>query len=98
MADCVTIPYVSYTNATRMNSLLSEICIERGWCLPPDGAKRVRQAIPDGIDAVVDSIIWVEKEMDPILCDKDTRRWLHGKVDDWLFHRRGRGASSGLPL
>jgi len=81
-----------------VNSVLSQICIERGWCPPPDGFQRVRQAIPDGIDAVVDTIIWVELEMDPVLCDKHTRAWLRAKVDDWLFHPGGRGASSGLPL
>lgn len=89
---------VGYPDATRVNSLLTEICRERGWCLPPDGAERVRKAVPDGIDTVVDTIICVEMEMDPVLCDKSTRRWLRGKVDDWLFHRAGRGASSGLPL
>lgn len=89
---------VGYPDATRVNSLLTEICRERGWCLPPDGEERVRKAIPDGIDMVVDTIIWVEMEMDPVLCDKSTRRWLRGKVDDWLFRRAGRGASSGLPL
>jgi hypothetical protein len=89
---------VGYPDATRVNSLLSQICVERGWCLPPEGGELVRRTIPDGIDAVVDAIIRVEKEMDPVLCDKETRRWLQRKVDDWLFHPRGRGASSALPL
>lgn len=89
---------MSYPDASRLNSLLSQICIERGWCLSADGYERVRQAVPDGIDAVVDTIIRVELEMDPVLCDKHTRTWLRGKVDDWLFDPRGRGASWGLPL
>lgn len=90
--------FVTYADASRLNSLLSQICIERGWCLSPDGYERVRQAIPDGINAVVDTIICIELETDPVLCDKHTRRWLRGKVDDWLFDPQGRGVSSGLPL
>jgi hypothetical protein len=89
---------VGYPDPSRVNSLFSQICIERGWCLPPEGGELVRQTIPDGIDAVVDTIIRVEMEMDPVLCDKHTRAWLRGKVDEWLFHPRGRGVSSGLPL
>lgn len=98
VADPQEFDAVGYPTATRTNSLLTEICRERGWCLPPDGAERVREAIPEGVDTVVDTIIRVEMEIDPVLCDKSTRRWLEGKVDDWLFHPRGRGASSRLPL
>jgi len=52
----------------------------------------------DAVDGGVDTIIRAELGIEPIMCDKDTWRWLAGKVDDWLFHPRGRGASSGLPL
>ena len=38
--------------------------------------------MPDGVDAVVDTIIRAEREIGPILCDKETRRWLEGKVDE----------------
>jgi hypothetical protein len=89
---------VGYPNPTRLNSLLSEICVERGWCLSPEAHNLVERAIPDGVDAVVDTIITSELEIDPVLCDKATRRWLRNKIDDWLFDPRGRGASSGLAL
>jgi hypothetical protein len=89
---------VGYPNATRLNSLLSQICQERGWCIAPDDHAEVRRAIAAGADAVVDALIRLELQIEPIMCDKETRRWLHGKVVDWLFDRRGRGASSGLPL
>ncbi len=89
---------VGYPNATRVNNLLSQICAERGWCLPPDAEERVRRAIPNGADAVADTIIRAELQIDPIMCDKETRRWLTGKVCEWLFDARGRGASSDLPL
>lgn len=77
--------------------MLSQICTERGWCLGPDDAERVRRAIPDGADAVVDTIIRAELRIEPVLCNTATRRWLVGKVNDWLFDPDGRGALSGLP-
>ena len=89
---------MGYPDATRLNSLLTQICTERGWCLSPDDGDRVRLTIPDGVDRVVDSIIRAELEIEPIMCDKDTRRWLRRKVNDWLFDPHGAGASSGLPL
>jgi len=89
---------VGYPNATRMNGLLSEICIEQGWCLAASGEAQVRQALGAGADAVVDTLIRVEMHMEPVMLDKETRRWLRGKVIDWLYDPRGRGASSGLPL
>jgi len=55
----------------------------------------VERSLSDGIEALVDAIISSELELDPVLCDKATRRWLANKVDDWLFDPRGRGASSG---
>jgi hypothetical protein len=89
---------VAYPDATRVNSLLSEICIERGWCLPPGAVAEVRRAVSTGIESVIDGIIRTELEIDPVMCDRETRRWLAGKVDDWLFDPVGRGASSELPL
>jgi hypothetical protein len=90
---------VSYPDATRMDSLLSEICTERGWCIGGDEhSAQVRQAVEAGADAVVDTLIRIEMEMEPIMLDKKTRRWLRGKVVDWLFDPHGRGALSGLPL
>ena len=82
-----------------MNSLLTEICRERGWCIGgADDQARVRQAVDGGADAVVDALIQIEMQIEPEMLDKQTRRWLRGKVVDWLFDPRGRGATSGLPL
>lgn len=91
-------PLVGYPNATRLNALLSQICTERGWCIAPDDEDQVRLVVPAGADAVVDALIRIELEIDPIMCDKATRRWLRRKVVDWLFDPRGSGVSSGLPL
>lgn len=95
---CRTIPFVGHPDTTRVNCVLSQLCLERGWCLPPAAFDQVREAVPLGIDTVVDLIIRIELEIEPLLCDAESRRWLHGKVDDWLFHPQGRGALSGLPL
>lgn len=82
-----------------MNSLLTEICIQRGWCIGgTEDRARVREAVDAGADAVVETLIRIEMQMEPVMLDKDTRRWLHAKAVDWLFDPRGRGASSGLPL
>jgi hypothetical protein len=85
--------------ATRVASLLTQICLSRGWCLGPVGDAIVRDALGDGLDAVVDALISEELELpDPAQCDGATRQWLSESVDDWLFAPRGRGATSGLPL
>ncbi len=89
---------MGYPHATRLNSLLSQICEEGGWCVAPADYDEVRRSIELGAEAVVDTLIRVELEIEPIMCDKETRRWLRGKVVDWLFAPRGRGATSGLPL
>jgi hypothetical protein len=84
--------------ATRVASLLTEICVTRGWCLGPDGDGIVRDTLGDGIDAVVDALIRAELELDPARRDGATRRWLGEQVDDWLFAPHGRGANSGMRM
>lgn len=90
---------MGFPDATRMNSLLTELCRERGWCVE-DAADRaqVERAVDAGADAVVDTLIRVEMQMEPTMLDKETRRWLYGKVADWLFDPQGRGVLWGLPL
>ncbi len=89
---------MGYQDATRLNSLLSQICEESGWCVAPADYDEVRRSIDFGAEAVVDTLIRIELEMEPIMCDKETRGWLRAKVVDWLFDPRGRAATSGLPL
>jgi len=79
--------------------LLTKICVTRGWCLGSAGDDIVRNALDEGIEAVVDALICEELELpDPALCDSSTRRWLREAVDDWLFAPYGRGSNPGLPL
>lgn len=89
---------MGHPGASRTNSLLTQICTERGWCLPPGSDELVRATIADGPAAVIDILIRTEMGIDPVMCDSATRRWLSEKVEDWLFDPVGRGACSGLPI
>lgn len=89
---------MAFPDATRVHSLLSEICREWGYCLPPGSDQEIRGAVPEGADAIVDLIIRIELRIEPVKASKDTHRYLHGKVVDWLFDPRGRGAASDLPI
>jgi hypothetical protein len=54
--------------ATRVASLLTKICVTRGWCLGSAGDDIVRNALDEGIEAVVDALICEELELpDPAL-------------------------------
>jgi hypothetical protein len=89
---------MAFPDATRVHSLLSEICREWGYCLPPGSGDQIRSTIPEGADAVVDLIIRIELRIEPVMAAKDTHRYLRGKVVDWLFDPHGRGAASNLPI
>jgi hypothetical protein len=67
---------VGYPDATRVNSLLSQICTERGSCLPPGSDENVRGVMADGATSVVAALIRTELESQPAMCDSPTRRWL----------------------
>jgi hypothetical protein len=43
-----------------MNSLLTEICRERDWCIGGSADPQVRRAVDAGADAVVDVLIRIE--------------------------------------
>ena len=53
---------------------------------------------PTDPDAFVDAILIADGE-DPILADKQLRRWVSEAVRDWIFDAgHGKGTASGLPL
>lgn len=89
---------VAYPDASRVNSLLTEICREWGYCLPPGSDDEIRRGMPEGADAIVDLIIRIELRIEPVMAAEDTHRYLRDKVVDWLFSPHGRGAASGLPI
>ena len=67
---------VTYPDATRVNCLLTEICVERGWCLGQGGAELVGAALPEGLRAVVDALVRAELQIEPIMLNREDRRWL----------------------
>ena len=89
---------MAFVDATRVHSLLTEICREWGYCLPPGSDDEIRSTVPQGADAVVDRIIRIELHIEPAMAAKDIQRYLRGKVVDWLFDPHGRGATSNLPI
>jgi hypothetical protein len=66
--------------------------------VPPEEKEALVRNPPTDPDAFVDAIL-IAEGLDPILCDKQTRRWVSEAVWDWIFDEgRGRGTASGLPL
>jgi hypothetical protein len=53
---------------------------------------------PSELDSFVDAIL-VAEGIDPILGDKEVRRWVTEAVREWIFDDgHGKGTASGLPL
>ena len=81
-----------------MDALLSDLCVRKGICLPPEEADALVRNPPSDPDEFVDAIL-IAEGIDPTLCDKQIRRWVSDAVHDWIFDEgRGKGSASGLPL
>jgi hypothetical protein len=67
-------------------------------CLPPDDYDRLIREPPSEPDAFVAAIL-IADGYDPILADKQVRRWVSEAVRDWIFDDgHGKGTKSGLPF
>jgi hypothetical protein len=89
---------VGYKTATRVDALLSELCVKKGFCLPPDAQEALINNPPGDRNSFVDAIL-IADGIDPVLCDKQIRRWVDEAVRDWIFDDGfGKGTRSGLPL
>lgn len=53
--------------------LLYELCVNLGFCLPPDERARLEGSPPAGIDAFTDAVL-VAEGLDPQLVDRHVRR------------------------
>jgi hypothetical protein len=51
---------------TRVERLLSELCVDLGFCLPPDDQERLRDSPPPTIDAFTDAVFLAEG-IDPLV-------------------------------
>lgn len=47
-------------SATRVDRLLAGLCVELGFCLPPEDHKRLRDSPPRTIDAFTDAVFIAE--------------------------------------
>jgi hypothetical protein len=49
-----------HLSSTQVELLLGELCIELGFCLPPDEQARLRETPPTEVDAFTDAVIQAE--------------------------------------
>ena len=70
--------------------LLDELCVELGFCLPPDERARLQNKPPEDIDAFTDDVFRAEG-LEP-MADRQLRRQVRAKVAE-CFERPGAGAA-----
>jgi hypothetical protein len=70
-----------------VESLLYELCVDLGFCLPPDERIRLRDSPPRDVDAFTDAV-FVAEGLDPRL---DT--WLRRQVRERVVRHFGANAS-----
>ncbi|MBD0421680.1 hypothetical protein AB0L35_07740 [Streptomyces sp. NPDC052309] len=78
----------------KVRQLLYELCVDLGFCLPPQEHHRLQEAPPADVDGFTDAVFEAEG-MDPGL-HEELRRQVRDRVDR---HMRGWGApwSTGIP-
>ena len=80
-----------------VEALLIDLCVGRGYCLPPNKQDELLANVPEDADAFVDAVL-VAEGLDPTYFDKHEREEITAMVRDWLFDDgKGRGTKSGLP-
>ncbi len=60
-------------SATCVDRLLSELCVDLGFCLPPDDWTRLLDSPPSTIDGFTDEVVLAEG-MDPLVYPKLRRQ------------------------
>lgn len=70
--------------------LLHELCVELGFCLPPDEQARLQDEPPEDFDAFTDAVFRAEG-LDP-LADRQLRSQVRARVAG-CFERSGEGAA-----
>jgi hypothetical protein len=63
-----------------VGTLLDELCVKLGFCLPPDAKEALKANPPRDIDAFTDAVIRAEG-MDPVLIDSGLRQSIRQIVD-----------------
>lgn len=63
----------------RIQPLLDQLCVDLGFCLPPDAQQELIESPGTDVDAFTDRVI-VAEGMDPISIDSDLRRQIRQRV------------------
>lgn len=63
--------------------LLEELCVDLGFCLPPDAQARLIDEPPDGIDEFTDAVIQAEG-LDPSVIPRPLRSAVRERVARYL--------------
>ena len=70
-----------------IESLLHDLCVEHGFCLPADARAKLREHPPSGVTAFVDAV-YREEGLDPATADRRAYRLVHAAVAQ-AFRRSG---------
>jgi hypothetical protein len=66
-------------DSKQVNDLLYELCVQLGFCIPPDDAMRLAESPPEDVRSFVDAVIAAEG-LDPATYD----RRIYRKVRDMV--------------
>ena len=80
--------------SSKVEALLTELCVRYGYCLPPERTRAMIDDPPDDADAFVDAVLDAEGLPQDSL-DRKSRRVLTDTVTRWLFNE---GVQSEHPL
>jgi hypothetical protein len=67
-------------NRQDVESLLRELCVDLGFCLPPDRNERLVDSPPDDVDAFTDAV-FIAEGLDPSLIEKGLRGQVRHRVE-----------------
>jgi hypothetical protein len=74
-------------SAAEVDHLLSKLCVDLGFCLPPDAVARLQRAPPPDADSFTDAVFFAEG-LRPEMTDKGLRKQVRTIVAD-AFDRHG---------
>jgi len=72
-----------------LHRLLDHLCVQLGFCLPPDEQARLAEHPPDSADAFTDAVFEAEG-LDPATADRHLYRQVRNKVRE-AFGSQGDG-------
>ena len=72
-------------NRTKTERLLDNLCVELGFCLPPDEYIRLSNTHAHSATFFTNAIFSAE-ELDPVVADKKLWRQVHDQVAEFLIN------------